>query len=172
MPAEDLRKSLAKAKVDAEIERQLLEEKKQRYDEHDRAKSLENWKNWDAALEAYANGWRPPEPRFYIVISPDSPVSTPEKLQEIAKMTSAPKLVDTTYTGLHGDDPDAAQMQQDGKPQKVRVGEVSWEELQEVTSKTEYSMHLCVWIKEKANSNSALKNFEGERTGNLTNFLA
>lgn len=149
MPAEDLRKSLAKAKVEAEIERQRLEEKKQRYDEYDRAKSLENWKNWGAALEAYASGWRPPEPRFYVVISPESPVPTPERLQEIAKMTSAPKVIDTTYTGLHGDDPDAAQMQQDGKPQKVQVGEVSWEELQEVRSKTEYNMHLFVWIEEK-----------------------
>ncbi|KAI7780081.1 hypothetical protein LA080_000094 [Diaporthe eres] len=162
MPGEGLRKGLAKAKVDAEIERQLLEEKKQCYDEYDRAKSLENWKNWDAALEAYASGWRPPEPRFYVIISPESPVSTPEKLQEIAKMASDLTLLDTTYTGIHGDDSGAAQMQQDGKPQKVRVGEVSWEELQEVRSKTQYNMHTCVWIKEKVRGVVLVKSLASE----------
>lgn len=162
MPSEDLRKSLAKAKVEAEISRQRLEEKKQRYDEYDREKSLENWKNWDAALEAYASGWRKPEPRFYIVISPESPVSTPEKLQEIAKMTSAPKVVDTIYTGLHGDDPKAAQMQEDGKPQKVQVGAISWEELKEIRSKTVYNMNLYVWIEGQVRGATLVKSMSSK----------
>lgn len=149
MPDEDLPKSLAKAEVEADTERQRIEDKKRRYAEYDRAKTLENWKNWNTALEAYASGWRPPKRRYYIVISPETPISTPEKLQEMAKMNSAPKLVDTTYTGFRGGDPDAAQMGQDGTPQKVRVGEVSWKELEEVMSKTEYNDFLFVWIEGK-----------------------
>lgn len=149
MPTEDLPEGLAKANVEAEMERQRIEEKKQRYAEYHRLKALENWKNWGAALEAQASGWRPPKRRYYVVISPESPVSTPEKLQEIAKMTSAPKVIDTTYTGFHGGDPNAAQMQQDGKPQKVQVGEVTWKELMEVTSKTECDEFLFVWIEQK-----------------------
>lgn len=162
MPAEDLPKSLAKAKDEADIERQRIEEKKQRYAEYHRAKALENWKNWDAALEAYASGWRPPEPRFCVVISPESPVSTPEKLQEIAKMTSAPKLVDTTYTSLNGGSPKAAQIQQDGQPQKVRVGEVSWEELKEIMSKTVCDRWLFVWIEGKVHGATMVKSLASE----------
>lgn len=160
MPEEDLRKSLAKAKVEAEMSRQRLVEKRQRHDAYDRAKSLENWKNWDAALEAHANGWRPPEPRFYVVVSPRSPVSTPEKLQEVAKMTTAPKLFDTTYTGSGGRKPNAAQLQEDGSPQKVRVGEVSWEELLEVQRQTEFTKFLRVWINGEVRGATMVKWFK------------
>lgn len=149
MPAQDLLESPTKAKVDADIEKQRIEDKKRRYAEYDRAKSLENWENWNVALEAFASGWRAPKRRYYVVISPESPISTPEKLQEIAKMTSAPKFIDTTYTSMHGSDPNAAQMAQDGTPQKIRVGKVSWKELEEVMSKTEYNWDLNVWIEGK-----------------------
>lgn len=160
MPAEDLRKSLAKAKV----ERQKLEEKKRRYEEYDRAKTRENWKNWNAALEAHASGWRPPEPRFYVVVSPRSPVSTPEKLQEVAKMTAAPKLFDTTFAGLGGrNKPNAAQLQEDGTPQKVRVGEVSWEELLEVQRQTEFTKFLCVWINGEVRGATMVKWFKTDK---------
>lgn len=160
MPTEDLRKSLAKAKVEAEREKQRFENMKRLVEEHENASPLRNPQVWKDAREAWASGWRKPEPRFYVVVSPPSPVSTPEKLQEVANMTSAPKLFDTTYTGLHGDDPNAAQMQEDGKPQTVRVGEVSWEELKEVKRKTEYTKFVFVWINGKVRGATMVKWFK------------
>lgn len=162
MPTEDLRKTVAKAKVEAEREKQRIEDKKRLIEEHERASPLRNPKFWEDARKAWASGWRQPEPRFYVVISPESPVSTPEKLQEMAKMTSAPELVDTTYTNLDGGNPEAAQMQQDGQPQKVRVGEVSWEELKEITSKTVCDTWLCVWIEDKVSGATMVKSLASE----------
>lgn len=40
-------------------------------------------------------------------------------------------------------------MQEDGKPQSVRVGKVSWEELMEIKGETDYELALFVWINEK-----------------------
>lgn len=162
MPADDLRKILGRAKVEAEREKQRFEKMKDLVEEQKRASPLRNPKFWEDARKAWASGWRMPEPRFYVVVSPPSPVSTPEKLQEAAKMISAPKTFDTTYTGLHGGNPRAAQMDEDGQPQKVRVGEVSWEELKELKSKTEYTSFTFVWVDGKVHGATVVKWFKSE----------
>lgn len=140
MPVEeDLRKSLAKANV----------ERQQRLTDQDSRSPLEDPRIWEAAREKMRSGWTRPEPRFYIIISSNTLISTPEKLQQLAKMTSPPKVIDTTYTGLHGGNPRAPQMQSYGKPQKVRVGEIGWKELQEIKSKSDCDVSLFVWVDEE-----------------------
>lgn len=78
-PTEDLRKSLDESKKEAL--RRL---------ENDRAKTDQHFENWNKALEAFALGWRKPKPYYPVIISPSSPVSTPQKLQEMAGMTAPP----------------------------------------------------------------------------------
>lgn len=163
MPNEDLRKSLGKAKIEAARERQRFEKLKDLVEEQERASPLRNPKIWQDAREAWANGYKHPEPRFYVVVSPPSPVSTPEKLQEVAKMAAAPKLFDTTYAGLGGRKLNAAQLQEDGNPQKVRVGEVSWEELLEVQRQTVFTKFLCVWINGKVRGATMVKWFKNDK---------
>jgi hypothetical protein len=149
MPDEDLRRELAKAEL-----------YKRRLTEQDSKSPLENPKIWQDARAKMASGWTQPDPRFYIVISPTSLVSTPEKLQQIAKMTSAPKIFETTYTGFHGGNPREPQMQEDGKPQEVSVGEISWEELKEIKSKTDYDVALFVWINNEVRGAILVKSFK------------
>ncbi|KAG6366555.1 hypothetical protein INS49_000733 [Diaporthe citri] len=148
MPTEDLRKSLAKPKV----------EELQRLD-NDRPTTNQNFKNWNKALEACANGWRMPRPRYQVVVSPNSLISTPEKLQDIAGMTAPPKIINTTYTTLNGDRDDA-HLQAYGKPEEVQVGEVSWPELVEIRNKTECDHWLFVWVDGKVSGATLVKSFK------------
>lgn len=79
---------------------------------------------WEAAMHAFKNGWRKPEPRFPVILSPDSPVSTPEKLQELAGLTSVPEIQHTTKTYPYGDE-----YVESYESQKVQICDLSWEEL-------------------------------------------
>lgn len=139
MADEDLHENLAKA----DLEKERLGDEITRSPLHDP-------KIWEAARKAYADGFKPPEARYYVVISPTGPVSTAQKLQQLAKMTSTPKVHKTIYTDSHGDNPEAPQMQPDGKPREVSVGEVSWEDLKEIKGKTDYDIGLWVKINGKA----------------------
>lgn len=134
------------------------DEKLQRLD-NDRQTTNHNFKNWNKALEAYANGWRMPPPRYQVIISTDSLVSTPQKLQEIAGMTAPPKITDTTFTTLDGGRDDA-HLQSDGKPGEVQVGEVSWLELVELRNKTDCDHWLFVWIDGKVSGATLVKSFK------------
>ncbi|KAI3400797.1 hypothetical protein diail_2006, partial [Diaporthe ilicicola] len=158
--AEYLRKNLAKAQV----EKQRTAEKKQLLADQDSKSPLENPENWKQARALIAKGIKAPERRFHIIISPKSLVSTPQKLQELAKMESAPKLIDTTYTGLHRGKPKAPQMQQNGKPQKVRVSEVSYRAWLEITDKMDCEIDLCVWIDKKFSGATFVKSFRKPAT--------
>lgn len=117
--------------------------------------------NWRNALEAFALGWRMPEPRFPVIISPDSPVSTPQKLQEMAGKAETPRVIDTEYTTLDGE-PDDAHLQADGKPEKVQVGEVSWEELVEIKNKTEYEEFLFVFVDGEISGATLVKSIKAD----------
>lgn len=86
---DDLRKNFGKAQVQKYI--RIAEDCENRND---------NFRYWNEALEAYANGGRPLTPDFYVVISDQSTISTPQKLQEIAEMKTAPKVIETIYTDL------------------------------------------------------------------------
>ncbi|KAK7704677.1 hypothetical protein SLS64_008441 [Diaporthe eres] len=145
MPTEDLHKDLADSEV-----KELG---------NDRPTTNHNFKNWDKALEAFANGWRMPRPRYQIIISPNSLVSTPQELQDIAGMTAPPKIIDTTYTTLDGKRDDA-HVQADGKPEEVQVGEVSWLELVEIRNKTDCDHWLFVWIDGKVSGATLVKSFK------------
>ncbi|KAI7773188.1 hypothetical protein LA080_011624 [Diaporthe eres] len=131
MASKDLRKNLAKANF----------EKQHLHDQSNKS-PLEDPNIWAVARKAFAEGFQQPELRFYVVISPTSPVSTPEKLQQLTKMTSAPK------------------MQEDGKPQNVKVGEVSWDKLEEIKGKTEYELALFIWINKKVRGALMVKGFK------------
>lgn len=153
MADEDLRKKvLTKPKV----------QRRSSFDEDNRS-PLENGQNWEDARKAIASGWKMPERRFYVIISSESLVDTPQKLQEMANMTSAPEVVDTVYIGLHGEDPKAAQMGNDGKPKAVQVGEVSWEELMEIRIKTKYDWGLWVVIDGKVRGALMAKWFKTDK---------
>lgn len=148
MPTEDLRKSLAKSQVE-ELQRP----------DNERPTTNHNFKNWNKALEAFATGWRMPRPRYQIIISPNSLVSTPEKLQDIAGMTEPPRIINTTYTTMNGNIDDD-HVQSDGKPEEVQVGEVSWLELVEIRNKTDCDHWLFVWVDGKVSGATLVKSFQ------------
>lgn len=104
--------------------------------------------------------YKQPELRFYIVISPDSLVPTPEKLQEMAKMASPPRVIDTTYKGLHGGNALAPQMGSDGKPQEVRVGEVGYDGYKEITRKMDCDVAQWVLINNSPRGAILVKGFK------------
>ena len=137
MPTGDLRKTLGKSKIETQRRLQQLE--------NDHAKTNENFKHWNKALQAFARGWSRPKPFFPVIISPDSPVSTPQKLQDVAGLSTIPRVLDTIYTTLKGR-PDDAHLRADGKPEEVQVGLISWRELVAVTSKAECEDFLFVFV--------------------------
>lgn len=153
MPTEDLRKNLAKSKIEAA---RRLEELK-----NDRSKTTRKFENWNKALEAFSLGWRMPQPRYHVVISPDSLVSTPQKLQEMVGMTETPKVINTTYTTFHGG-LNSAHLQADGKPEEVQVGEVSWRELTEITDKTECDQWLFAFIDGEVRGITLIKSYKDD----------
>lgn len=153
VPTEDLHKSLAKSKVD----------KRQNRD-NGRPTTSQNFKNWNKALDAFANGWRMPRPRYHVVISPNSLISIPQKLKDIAGMTAPPRVIDTTYTTMDGE-PDDAHLQADGRPEEVQVGEVSWRELVEITDKMECDHWLFVFVDGKVSGATLVKSFKTDYDG-------
>lgn len=116
--------------------------------EEQRAGSTNNFSHWNQALAAYANGWKRPTPQFPIVLSANSPISTPQKLKDIAGLDTDPEVIETTYTTLDGD-PDPNHLDGDGKPVKVSVGLVGWDQLQTVRGKTDFEHFLFVRLEGK-----------------------
>lgn len=145
--SEDLRKSLDKSQVAdkkqaEEAHRKAMEE----YAEYDRIKTEKNWRFWNDALEAIANGWKPSGPRHWVVIDPDTSIGTVEILRELAGMKATPKVFNTRYTGFDGDE-DINQFVplKNGKPKEVQAVEVTREELMKIEEKTEqcsYAMNI------------------------------
>lgn len=156
MSTEDLRKNLGKSKVEAQRHLDIQE--------IDRAKTNRNFQHWNKALEAFALGWRRPKPRYPVIISPNSIVSTPQKLQELAGMATTPRVINTTYTTMNGK-PDDAHLQADGEPEQVQVGEVSWHELDEIQNKTECEDFLFVFVDGKVRHTILVKSFKGNSNG-------
>lgn len=130
--ADNLRKNLAKDHVQNHLR-----------EAEERARANDKFSHWNDALEAYANGWKRPIPKFPIVISSSNPVSTPEKLQEIAGLETSPEVIETAYTTLDGD-PDPDRLEKDGSPEKVSVCLVNWDQLQRVRCKTDFDHFLFV----------------------------
>lgn len=135
--ADNLRKNLGRSQVQNHMR-----------EEEEPARSSEKFPHWNQALHAFANGWRRPISQFPIVISADSPISTPQKLREIAGLDTTPEVIETTYTTLDGD-PDANHLDGNGKPAKVMVSLVGWDQLQTVRGNTDFEHFLFVWLEEK-----------------------
>ncbi|KAK7710322.1 hypothetical protein SLS64_005907 [Diaporthe eres] len=135
--ADNLRKNLGKSQVQNHMR-----------DEEQRAISSDKFSHWNQALDAYANGWKRPTPQFPIVISANSPISTPQKLKEIAGLDTTPEVIETTYTTLDGD-PDPNHLDGNGKPAKVKVSLVGWDQLQTIRGKTEFEHFLFVRLEGK-----------------------
>lgn len=134
--ADDLRRNLGKGQV---------QNKMREAEEH--ATANDKFRHWNQALEAYANGWKRPTPKFPVVISTNSPISSPEKLQQIAGLETTPEVIETTYTTLDGD-PDPDHLDGDGSPEKVSIGLVGWDQLQSIRSKTDFNHFLFVRLEE------------------------
>lgn len=132
--ADDLRKNLGKAQAHNHMR-----------EAEERARANDNFGHWNQALEAHANGWKRPTSKFPVVISTNSPISTPEKLQEIAGLETTPEVIETTYTTLDGD-PDPDRLDGYGSPEKVTVGLVDWDQLQSIRDKTDFDHFLFVWL--------------------------
>lgn len=137
MSTEGLRQHLGKSLVEGQRRKEIQD--------IDRAKTNQNFQHWNKALEAFALGWRKPKSRYPVIISPDSLISTPEKLQELARTAETPRVINKTYTTMRGI-PDDSHIQADGKPEEVQVGEVSWRELTEITRRTECEDFLFVLL--------------------------
>lgn len=135
--ADYLRKNLGKSQVQNHMR-----------EEEQRATSSDKFPHWNQALEAYANGWKRPIPQLPVVISADSPISTPDKLKEIAGLDSTPEVIETTYTTLDGD-PDPNHLDGNGEPAKVSVSLVAWDQLQTIRGKTDFEHFLFVWLEGK-----------------------
>jgi len=95
---------------------------------------------WTAAVAAYKSGWRMPEKRFPIIISADNPVSTPEKLRELADLPSVPEISNTTKTSPFSDGVDEGT-----EPEKVQICDVNWSQLVKIEERTEWD-EICVWF--------------------------
>lgn len=153
----DLRKDLGKSQnTDKQQTEEARRKAKEEYAERDRIKTEENWRFWNDALEAYANGWKPSGPRHWVVIDPDTDIATVEILQELAGMTAMPKVFNTRYTGFDGDE-DINQFVplKNGKPKEVQAVEVSHKEIKRVGEKTEdCSYAMNIWNEDHKLSNS------------------
>ncbi|CAN8102059.1 unnamed protein product [Discula destructiva] len=144
---EDLRKNIGKSLVETKQQAEDARRRLAAYAEHDRIKTERNWNQcWIDFREAIAKGYRTPERRSWLIIDPDTPVPTARKLQELAGMAALPRVIETRYTGLLGDDDiDKFVPMKDGKPKNVQAGNLSAMEYKEIQAKTEYERHIFVW---------------------------
>ncbi|KAL3428489.1 hypothetical protein PVAG01_01998 [Phlyctema vagabunda] len=103
-----------------------------------------HWPHWAECVAAIRAGWRMPEPRFPILISANSPISSPEKLQELADLPSVPEVLTTTKMSrfTRSDNVD------DGTDtDTVQICHVSYHQQCLITQRTEYD-DLCVWFED------------------------
>lgn len=96
-------------------------------------------------MHAFKDGWRKPEPRFPVILSPNGPVSTPEKLQELAGFGAVPEVKHTTKTYPYGD-----QYVESYESQKVQICDLSWKDLMKIEeSAVCESISTVVWFEGK-----------------------
>ena len=106
-PKENLRKEVLKTNH----ERAQVQASKEK-------KSGFNGAQWHAALKAFSKGYKPPVPRFPVVLNPSGPIADAKQLQELLDLPEPPEVVDT-YEILVEDDPN-----DQGNDQGKRVGYV------------------------------------------------
>lgn len=118
---DDLRTRLAKSKIESQ----------QRY--------TSPWAPgvWAAAAAAYKSGWTMPETRYPILISPDSPISSPEKLQQLADLPLLPELTTAIKT----------EMYDDSNPEEVQICDINWDQYLRLQDLTE-GEDIIVWFQD------------------------
>lgn len=93
---------------------------------------------WEATRKAYMSGWRPLDEPHPVVISPNSLVTSPERLQELLHLETTPKAYKTTTTELG--DPG-----EDFQPQEVEICEIKKWQAWSFQHKTE-GERFTVWF--------------------------
>lgn len=123
---------------------------------------------WQAAAAARAAGIVEPERRFPIITSSTGPLTTPQKLQEIAGLSSLPDVQWTTRASILDPDEKVEIRDSDAKkPEKVQYCDVIRDQLQRVR---EYSdgENVIVWFQGKKRHAwlaHSMRQKSGNRTG-------
>lgn len=106
--------------------------------------SMSPWsaETWQAAHNAFASGTDRPPPRFPIVISEDSLISTAEKLQHLANLPTLPEIEITRTAPRLWEDLDAPP----ADDREVRICDVDWDQLIMVEDATD-GEPITVWFR-------------------------
>jgi hypothetical protein len=133
-----------------------FEEDKARKEQFEKDKALKDkkptpWSReaWQAAAARNRAGVVKPERRFPIIItSSTGPFTTPQKLQEVAGLSSLPEVQWTTKTSFFDSEEEGSKGPDSEKPEKVQYCDVNWEQLVRVK---EYSdgEDVLVWFQGK-----------------------
>lgn len=99
---------------------------------------------WQAALQAFNSGWQMPEPRYPVILTPDGPVSTPERLQELVGLASVPEIKRT-----HKMHPYKNKYDESYESQGVDICDIGWDELLKLEERTECENSTRVWFQEQ-----------------------
>ena len=133
-----------------------FEEEKARKEKFEKDKALKDKKpshwsreTWQAAAARDSAEIVKPEWRFPIIItSSTGPITTPQKLQEVAGLSSLPEVQWTTRTSLLDSGEEESRSSDGEKPEKVQYCDVNWKQLVQVK---EYSdgEDVLVWFQGK-----------------------
>ena len=121
-----LQRKVAKSKIDSEMQFHMYSRRPSDPDEPP------SWtrEQWEEAGTADAAGYVQPEIRFPVVISPNSPVSSPEKLQQLAELESLPETIETVLV-------DDYKIYKKREEERVVICHVNWEEREKLEQKAE-----------------------------------
>ena len=125
--SDDLRVRLGKARYEAQRQR---------------SPSPLHHQMWAAAKAAYSAGYQIPENYTAVIISPDSIVNTPQKLQQLAGLSSLPEVKTTNRANFYpnGDEP---------RGETVQICQIAWSQIGRLKERTVWEMDLfksLLWI--------------------------
>lgn len=91
---------------------------------------------WEqASRDILAGTYKIPETRYPVIISPDSPISSPEKLQQLAGLETVPEMIETV------------QIEVDETEKSVVICHVGFEERKRIKARAEVLDSLAGGIK-------------------------
>ena len=119
-----LERRLAKAKVASSVDAESSAARS----EAEEPEPYSPWprETWVAAQQAYANGYKRPQIRFPVIITPDGPVTSPERLQQLAELDALPETIETTQFDWD-----------EAETKNVLISHVSFSEMERVKGKAE-----------------------------------
>ena len=132
---------LAKTRLEEQARIQKrFEEDKAKKEEYKRDHPPWPGKTWQAAEAAFLAGDFGPEPRFPIIITKSTgPFTTPQKLQEVAGLSSLPEVKWTSMSSFLKSEVEAK------RQEKVQYCHVDWDELRRV-EKYSNGERVLVWF--------------------------